>query len=128
MKVGLYKNCDKALSTDIEAQRAVSQYFTVDGDTNSGAGRDYIMPHQFVGSKLGQQINRGYIINDSSTGTLYIKFKFTLDHANESFTEGVEVLPGVQFPLYLYPLMSVIRVENVPINPGENLLFRIFAT
>ena len=128
MKIGLYKNCDKALSTDIEAQREVVQYFTVDDDTNSGAGRDYIMPHQFAGSKLGQQINRGYVINDSATGTLYIKFKFTLDHANESFTEGVEVLPGKKFPLYLYPLISVIRVENVPVNPGENLLFRIFAT
>tara|TARA_R100001443_G_scaffold106593_1_gene116043 strand:- start:171 stop:563 length:393 start_codon:yes stop_codon:yes gene_type:complete len=129
----LYKNHNYSLETNIEAQRSTSQYLSDENNTNSGAGREYILPTYFQGSSLLSQIGRGYIVNDTGTGTLYVKFKFrsvglATDLATEAWSDGVEVLPGQKLDFYILPLISAIRVENVPVNPGLNLLYRIFAT
>ena len=129
----LYKNYDYSLETNIEAQRSTSQYLSDENNTNSGAGREYILPTYFQGSGLLCQTGRGYIINDTGSGTLYVKFKFrsvglASDLTAEAWSDGVEVLPGEKFDFYSMPLLSAIQVGNIPADAGLNLLYRIFAT
>lgn len=124
----LYTNHDESLSTNIEERRSTKQYFSVETDTNSGAGREYNFSTEFAGSDLLYQVGRGYIINDTGAGTLYVKFKFTTKWATEAFGDGVEVLPGAKISLYPLPLLSSISIANVPADAGLNLLFRMFAT
>ena len=130
----LYKNYDYSLETNIEARRKNKQYFHTNSNTNSGAGREYYFATEFTGSDTElKQIGRGYIINDSNPGTLYVKFKFRMvgdaaDLSTEAWSDGIEVLPNSKHEFYTMPLISAIRVENVPSDPGLNLNFRIFAT
>ena len=116
----LYKNYDYSLETNIEAQRSTKQYISDENDTNSGSGPLC-------------QTGRGYIINDTGSGTLYVKFKFrsvglASDLTSEAWSDGVEVLPGQKFDFYSMPLLSAIQVGNISADAGLNLLYRIFAT
>lgn len=124
----LYTNYDESLATNIEEKRENNQYFSIETDTDSGIGRDFVFAHQFTGDDLFYLIGRGYIINDTGAGTLFVKFKFTTKWATEAYGDGVEVLPGAKLDFYPLPLISGIRVENIPANPGMNLLFRMWAT
>lgn len=124
----LYTNYDESLATNIEENRENNQYYAVESDTNSGAGREVLFAHQFTGADLFYLIGRGYIINDTLAGTLFVKFKFTTNWATEAYSNGIEVLPGAKLDFYPLPLISAISVENIPADAGLNLLFRMWAT
>mgnify|MGYP003631400608 CR=1 FL=1 len=123
----LYKGHYEAAATNIEEERSgVSQYYSVSIDTNGATGVEIVFKHQFTDTEYNR-VSRGYIINDDTTNSILVSFKFS-KNLSLAYSMPVLIRPGQKLDLYPLSMISAMDITNEPAASADVRPFRIFAT